>query len=224
MAFVFRKIQPIFLIALLTAMVIGAVARQNTAQNPIMVLKQYFESRGFKTGTILLPYLNVRVKLENNCFYRKEEGAVDLNQRINEIRAGFGLRPYTDTVRCCGWCGVVDSEYNGRKAYGYVVLIKKNLNPPTRIYTHAHENGHFLWYIGKQEKIYQKFKNPHNIRLKISTNDEFAELCGWFALKLAGYDLDKCTIQWHGKRESSDINKIKKLVRDDPPPHPSDDL
>jgi hypothetical protein len=203
-----------FLMALLMALVIGAVAPPITSQNPIKVLKQYFESKGFKTGTIILPFLGVSVNLENSRFYLKEENIADVYKRINEIRAGFGLAvPYTNRVRCCGWCGVVNAEYNGQKAYGYVVLIKRNLNPPTRIYTHGHENGHFLWFIGKQEKIYQKFKDPHYIRLKITTNGEFAELCGWLAVKLAGYDLDTCTIQWSGTKESKDINKIKALVR-----------
>ena len=213
-----RKNKLFFLMALLMALVLFAVTFPIADQNPIKVLKQYFESRGFKTGTVILPYLDISVDLENNRFYLKEEDVTDLYERINEIRAGFGLPiPYADPVHCCGWCGIVDAEYNGKKAYGYVVLIQKNLNPPTHIYTHAHENGHFLWFIGEQEKIYQKFRNTHYIQLRISTNDEFAELCGWLAIKLAGYDLEKCNIKWSGKRESKDIDKIKELVRDAPP-------
>ena len=197
-------------------LVIFTVASSISTQNPIKVLKHYFESRGFKTGTIIPPYLHLRVKLENNRFYIKEENVNDINHRIDEIHTGFGL-PVLSThhISCCGWSGVVDAEYNGQKGYGYVVLIKKHLNPPTNIYTHAHENGHFLWYIGKQEKIYRKFKHPDYVRLKISTNDEFAELCGWLAIKMAGYDPDQCNIQSRGKHDKKTINKIKELVRDE---------
>jgi hypothetical protein len=212
-----REIKPYFLNVLLITMAATMFISSISAQPSSRLLEQYFESRGFKTGNIDLPFLGIRVNLECNRFYLKEEDVTDIQQRIAEIRAGFGLSVLsTHHVRCCGWCGVVDAEYNRQKAYGYVVLIKKNLNLPTRIYTHAHENGHFLWYIGKQEMILQKFKNSRYLRSKITSNDEFAELCGWLAVKLAGYDLDNCIIQGNEKRAAREINRIKSLVRDDP--------
>jgi len=210
-----RRYIPVFPVALLTLFLfIPLIASAKIPQESLKVLKQFFEARGFKTGNIDLPNLSINVHLDNDRFYKKEEGVGNIYQRINEIRSSFGLPvPYAGLIRCCGWCGIVDAECNGQKAYGYVILIKKNLNSLTRIYTQAHENGHFLWYIGEQEKVFQKFKNSDYIRSNITANDDFAELCGWLALKLSGYDLNKCSIQWSGNQDSKKSNRIKEMVR-----------
>jgi hypothetical protein len=191
------------------------IERGKTNAEPIKILKNYFEKKGFKTGKIEIPGLGVDVVLKENQFYKKEGCAADVYARINEIRSDFGLSvPYPDFARGYGWCGVLYAEYSGKKAYGYVVLIKKNLNTATRIYTHAHENGHFLWYVGEQEKIYQKFRQPGYVKLVIRTNSQFAELCGWIGLKRAGYNLDTCSIQYRkNSTKEKDVEKIKNLVR-----------
>jgi hypothetical protein len=133
--------------------------------------------------------------LEENQFYKREEDVMDVYERINEIRKEFGLpTPYHDYAQGYGWCGVLEAQCSREKAYGYIVLINKNLNNASMIYTKAHENGHFLWYIGKQEIIYQKFKNPHFVKSKVHTNEDFGNLCGWIALKIANYNLTECFI------------------------------
>ena len=159
------------------------------------LFKYYFESKGFKTGIIKIPELNVEVMLEENQFYKREEDVTDVYERINKIRKQFGLpTPYHDYAKGYGWCGMLEANCSREKAYGYIVLINKNLNDASMIYTSAHENGHFLWYIGKQEMIYQKFKNPYFVKSKIHTNEDFGDLCGWVALRIAGYNLNECFI------------------------------
>lgn len=159
------------------------------------LFKYYFESKGFQTGRIKIPELNVEVMLEENQFYKREEDVLDVYERINEIRKQFGLpTPYHNYAKGYGWCGELEAQCSREKAYGYIVLINKNLNNASMIYTRAHENGHFLWYIDKQEIIYQKFKNPHFVKSKIHTNEDFGNLCGWIALKIANYDLNECFI------------------------------
>lgn len=186
-----------------------------TNPEPIKILKNYFEKKGFRTGKIEILELDVEIVLKENQFYKREGYVADVYARINEIRSEFGLSvPYPDFARGYGWCGVLYAEYGGKKAYGYVVLLKKNLNDASRIYTLAHENGHFLWYIGEQEKIYQKFKEPDYVKLLIRTNSQFAELCGWIGLKRAGYNLDSCSIQYRKDSEKQkDVEQIKKLLR-----------
>lgn len=183
---------------------------------PIEILKHYFASNGFKTGIIKIPELYVEVMLEENQFYKKEKNVIDVYERINEIRSQFGLPiPYTDYAKGYGWCGVLNAECSGEKAYGYVVLIKKNLNNASRTYTNGHENGHFLWYIGKREIIYRKFKNPDYVKSQIHTDRDFAILCGWIAMKIEDYYLNDCFII---NSKNPELEKksdyLKNLVRD----------
>lgn len=196
-------------------------APESEKKQAITVLKEYFRKKGFKTGKIKIPELGIIVTLKENRFYRKEEGVNDVYSRINEIRSEFGLPvPYADAAQGYGWCGVLFADYQAEKAYGYVVLLRKKLNKASRIYTLAHENGHFLWYIGEQEKIFQQFENPGYIKRTITTNSRFAELCGWIGMKFAGYDLAKSSVHQsiqrredrEKDRREKDRDTIKSLV------------
>ena len=179
------------------------------------VFKSYFESKGFNTGKVSIPELNLEVLLEENQFYKREENVADVNERINEIREEFGLcTPYRDYHHGYGWSGVFEAEIEQEKAYVYIVLINKNLNRSSMIYTKAHENGHFLWYIGKQEIVYQKFKKANYVKSKIKTNEDFGNLCGWMALKIAGYNLDECFIlNMENPKEEIKLISLRNLVR-----------
>jgi len=183
---------------------------------PIKILENYFFSKGFITGKIKIPELAVEVVLEENQFYKKENNVVDVFERINEIRRQFGLPvPYPDYALGYGWCGVLNAECSRKKAFGYIILIKENLNDASRIYTTAHENGHFLWYIGKQELIYKKFKKPDFVKSHINTNGDFAVLCGWVGMKMAAYYLNDCFIINSKNPElEKKIERIKNIVRD----------
>jgi len=179
------------------------------------LIKFYFESKGFKTGIIKIPELSVEIRLNDNQFYKLEENVIDVYERINVIRSQFGLAvPYNEHVKGYGWCGVFEAECSQEKAYGYVILVDKNLNDASMIYTRAHENGHFLKYIDKQEIIYQKFKNSNRIKNKIRTDEDFSDLCGWIALKKAGYDLNDCfVINIENPKEETRLARLRNLVR-----------
>jgi len=182
--------------------------------DPVQILTTFFLNKGYVTGTVSIPELGIFVKLDENQFYKKEEQVRDVYARINEIRSQLGLsEPYSDASRGNGWCGVLYAECCEQKAFAYVVLIKEKLNGASQIYTTAHENGHFLWYLGHQEKIYKKFTNPEFIKLHTHTNGDFAVLCGWTAMKLAGYSLKECFIlNIRDREQEKNIERIKNLV------------
>ena len=182
--------------------------------DPCKILTSYFVQKGFVTGVISIPELGIRVKLKETQFYKKVENVKDVYARINEVRNQFGLsNPYSDIASGNGWCGVLYAECYEHKASAYVVLIKDKLNNSSYLYTTAHENGHFLWYIGQQEKVYEKFINPDYIRSCTHNNSDFAVLCGWTAMKMAGYSLKDCYIIKIGdKAEGKNIERIKILV------------
>jgi len=180
-----------------------------------LLLKNYFHSKGYVTGIIEIPELNVSVRLKKNQFYRKEEKVKNVYNRINQIRIQFGLSdPYPDSANGNGWCGVLSAECCDRKASAYIILVKAGLNDSSRIYTTGHEHGHFLWYIDRQESIFNKFENPELIRSRIRTNSDFAVMCGWAALKMAGYVLNDCIIIYSEDEElEKDVERIKNLVK-----------
>jgi len=94
-------------------------------------------------------------------------------------------------------------------------LIGHDLNEVSRVYTLGHESGHFLWYLGQQELIYQKFIKPDFVKSEIQSNSDFACLCGWAAVKMAGYNLNDCwviNIADPAKQNRSDY--LKSLVED----------
>ncbi|MBN2244828.1 MAG: hypothetical protein JW755_03180 [Candidatus Aminicenantes bacterium] len=179
------------------------------------LIRSYFESKGFETGRIKIPELNVEILLKEDQFYKLEDDIVDVYQRINEIRGQFGLPvPYNDHVQGYGWCGVFEAECSKEKAFGYVILVNESLNEASMIYTRAHENGHFLRYIDKQDLIYQKFKNSNHIKNRIHTDEDFSDLCGWIALKKAGYDLNDCfVINIDNPEEETRLARLRNLVR-----------
>jgi hypothetical protein len=159
------------------------------------IFQSYFLSKGFVNGTIKIPELRVEITLKENQFLKKEENAVDVCERIKVLRNHFGLPAQdSDCVLGYGWCGFLSAESSGETAYGYIILIRKDLNEVSRIYTVGHESGHFLWYVGKQELIFQKFKKPDLVRAQVHSNCDFAVLCGWLAVKMAGYNLNDCLI------------------------------
>ena len=183
---------------------------------PEKLLESYFVSKGFSTGNIKIPELDVELTLKKNQFYKKEEKVTDVFKRINEIRSQFGLSiPYPDYADGYGWCGVLYAECSGKKGFGYIVLVKKDLNEASKIYTSGHEYGHFLWYIGKKELIYQKFKKSDFVKSHVQKNEDFALLCGWMAMKKAGYVLDDCIIiNSNNPEKEKKSDRMKNVVRD----------
>ncbi len=182
--------------------------------DPCKILKSYFTDRGYETGTIIIPELGVLVELKKNQFYRKEDSVQDVYHRINEIRSQFGLQgPHMDDSNGNGWCGVLSANCCEQKAFAYIVLVKKDLNDASRIYTTAHEHGHFLWYTDTQELIYKKSTDPEFVKSCIQTDGDFAVLCGWIALRREDYSLEDCIIiNSNDKEQGGKIEQIKNLV------------
>jgi hypothetical protein len=153
---------------------------------------------------------------KRNSFYEKEENVRDVLERIDEIEEEFGLQiSLPETIDPGGWCGEIVAKCSAETAYGYIVLVKRNLNDSSKTYTSGHENGHFLWYAGQEELIYRKFKNPDKIRSYTNEDSPFAILCGWISMKKAGYYLNDCHIIYSKNPEAEKRSYfIKDLVRD----------
>lgn len=181
------------------------------------VLASYFKSRGFISGKVHIHELGLDVILNSNQFFRLEVDVADVYARINELRHIFELPgPYRDVAMGRGWCGVLTAEHMSEKAYGYVVLIKKGLNPQSEIYTLGHEYGHFIWYTDHQELIYRNFQNPDRARALIQSNDDFAILCGWIAFRNADFNLDESVVATKQNLEDKKkSDQIKRLIRED---------
>jgi hypothetical protein len=178
------------------------------------ILQQYFKDRGFRSGNIKIPELQINIQLADHQFFKKEEEIEDIYDRLTEIRKEFRLEaPETQKVRSTGFCGVLRAECSGKDAQAYFILIKRDLNPESRIYTLGHEYGHFLWYLGQQELIYSRFNEPEMIKSTINSNKEFAILCSWTALKIAGVSLSRSVIKFSPDRETRERSaQIKELV------------
>jgi hypothetical protein len=188
--------------------------------DPLSFMAEFFAEKGFRAGEVTLPELDIRVHLARNRFFKREDGVEDVYARINEIRRLFGLStPYTDAAAGNGWCGMLSAEFGGREAFAYVVLVKRGLNEASRIYTAAHESGHFLWYIDETKKIIERSRKPDLVNSRIRTNDDFAVMCGWIALKTAGYSLKDCMIiRNRDPDKDRRIERIKGLVDEYFPP------
>jgi hypothetical protein len=177
-------------------------------------LKEFFLSKGFISGKIAIPELRLDVKLGDNQFFKKEEQIEDIFDRLTEIRKEFGLdTPETHKIRGTGFCGVLKAECSGMEAEAHFILIKRGLNPESRLYTLGHEYGHFLWHLKRPELIYGRFNNPELIKSIINSNTKFAILCGWVALKIAGLPLPQSVIKFSPDSETRKLSaEIKELV------------
>ncbi|MFO7981787.1 MAG: hypothetical protein R6V00_13300 [Candidatus Aminicenantes bacterium] len=179
------------------------------------IFHNYFINKGFTNGEIEIPELNVKITLKENQFVKKEENVMDVCERIKVIRNHFGLPDQnSECIQGYGWCGFLKAECLGKTAYGYIILIKKDLNEVSRVYTVGHESGHFLWYVNEQELIYQKFKKPNLVKSQVHSDCDFAVLCGWAAVKMAGYNLDDCLIiNIHNPEKEKSSDDLKNFVK-----------
>lgn len=185
------------------------------AEAPSDPLAAFFRARGFHSGVISIPGLDIDIGIPSRCYYRLETAVEDIDLRLNEIRALFGLpRAGDEAGGAVGWCGAVRAEYGGVRADGYIILIRKQLNAISHLYTLGHEHGHFLWRINLSGLIYRKFDNPVSIAGQIKNDDEFADLCGWIALAHAGYHLESCVFEQFSGYELKSMRHRLRLVRD----------
>ena len=192
-------------------------AGQNPNQERIsifQVLRQYFETRNYNSGTVLIPELDTSIDLAAHQFFNKEEDLENIYDRLVEIRTEFGLNTLeANKVRGTGFCGLLKAECAGMEAAAYFILIRRGLNPESRIYTLGHEYGHFLWYLEHQELIFSRFDEPELIRSAVADSDDFAVLCGWAALKMSGRSLSQSVIKLSPNRKTMEhTSEIKRLV------------
>ncbi len=95
---------------------------------PEKILENYFTSKGFRKGNIVIPELDVEVTLQKNQFYKKEENVGDVLERINEIRREFGLLiPLNDKIDACGWCGEITAECSKKKSIRKYYFNKRKI-------------------------------------------------------------------------------------------------
>lgn len=62
--------------------------------------------------------------------------------------------------------------------------------------------------------IYQKFKNPDLVKTQVLSDCDFAVLCGWAAVKIAGFNLDDCLIiNIHDPEREERSDHLKNIVQ-----------
>ena len=182
---------------------------------PQAVLARVFRQEGFTTGRIFIPDLDIEVHLAANQFYRQETKVANVFARVNQLKARFGepSLPYSQAAEHqYGWCGMIELEAESCQAQGFIVLVERNLNPPTRRYTIAHEHGHFLWFLGRQELVYRQFSDPENIARRIDDEEAFAALCGWISLRRAGYELEDLSFRDYDPEGRQKADHTRELV------------
>ena len=63
-------------------------------------MKQYFKTKGFRSGNITIPELQLDIQLEDHQFFKKEEEIEDIYDRLTEIRKEFGLDALNINYKC----------------------------------------------------------------------------------------------------------------------------
>ena len=182
---------------------------------PQTALARVFLQEGFTTGLIFISDLDVEVRLAANQFYRQEAKVANVFARVNQLKTRFGEvpLPYSQAAEHqYGWCGMIELESGGRQAQGFILLVERHLNPPTRRYTIAHEHGHFLWFLGRQELVYRQFSDPGNIARRIDDEEAFAALCGWISLRRAGYELEDFSFRDYDPEGRQKADHTRELV------------
>ena len=180
-------------------------------------LEDIFKKRDFITGEIDIPYLELRLPLKQNQFYKIEQ-VPNVSKRKNEIIMEQCNIEFISNNRLkedkdyLGWCARISLEQENQLIQGYNILIKQDLDEMNRIITEAHEHGHLLWYTGNQDIFYDKYKIKPHIQKQINYNEEFAVLCGFQGLKNMKYDIFRCNLTSEDSNALLIANKVKRLA------------
>ncbi|MEA3515452.1 MAG: hypothetical protein U9R34_08290 [Nanoarchaeota archaeon] len=193
------------------------MSKQESCPSYTQSLEDRFKKRDFITGKIYIPYLELRLPLKQNQFYKIEQ-VPNVAKRKNEIimeqcniAFKFNNQLKEDT-EYFGWCGRISLQQEDQLIEGYNILIKQGLDEINRIITEAHEHGHLLWYTGNQDIFYNKYKIKPHIQKQINYNEEFAVLCGFQGLKNFGYDIFNCNLSSENSNALSIASKVKRLA------------
>ncbi len=169
----------------------------------------------FRTGKISLPSLNTKILLQPNQFY-KIEYVEDMAKAMHELFLKYGgdrviLHPkkgHEPVGICLSTC----LDTFGKERSLHLILIEKDLNDITRIYVHAHEHGHLIYRLGYSELIYQQCRSPDDLKAKIINDEEFANMCGYIALKRKGHNLRHMTYYVIKKEQAKRMKRIAQLI------------
>ena len=157
---------------------------QTTAKN----LEQQLISDGFKSEQIYFSDLRIVIPINSNRYF-KEEYVKDVGKSLSDLNLKYSKSKNTGLERGVLGCSTqIDNHLEAIK--GYINLIDEDLDSINTVFTLGHERGHFLFSIGKQNLIYQQFQNPIDVESRIGNTEDFANLCGYLALKNKGYNLE----------------------------------
>ncbi len=166
--------------------------------------------REFRGGAVSIPELDVNILLPENDFYRVEYVA-DVSKRALDIVSQNAIissgGPYKNIYGM--YLGIATGSPG---SIGHYLLVDDDLNTETDINIRCHENGHFIWDLNQQNLIYQKFKRSSYVESQVHDTEDFAILCGWVGLRLAGYDLAKARGYAHHKNVREKLLIQKRLA------------
>ena len=145
--------------------------------------------RKFNKNLLYLPELEVIVSLPlgSNC-HIGFVGDVEESSRSIYKQYGANYPPETKTEsesRCIGTYLRFKSEEI--KLDDYFILIDEKLDLAQKINSLCHQYGHLIWDLDQQDSIYRKLEDSELIRSKVNNGDDFAILCGYLGLRMAGY-------------------------------------
>ncbi|MFH1440228.1 MAG: hypothetical protein ABIG89_06670 [Candidatus Woesearchaeota archaeon] len=149
-------------------------------------LEEMLTKDDFSNGELYFSDLDVRIEAEPERYY-KEMHVKDIRKAEKEFRLKYFRKNYTGTANPFGWHAIVYNSIS--KVSGHLTVVEANLDELNDTLMLSHERGHFIWKIGKQYQIYQKFKDPKAIESEIHYEEDFAYLCGFLGYMKAGYDL-----------------------------------
>lgn len=167
--------------------------------------------RGFKTGTISIPELKIDVALPPDNYYRIEY-VKDTANRSKEIANKYGIDCNYKSESYLNGEYIRIQKNNSNKETTHFILIDKDANIETRINGICHEHGHLIWSLDQQDLIYTKFTSPDYVKSYISDGEDFALLCGWLGLKMAGYDTERYRCVSDDKRLLEKDKVMKELI------------
>lgn len=156
--------------------------------------ERFIKKENFRTGLIELPELGLSVNLGPNQFYRLEV-ATDLFEREEEIYDCYMQRHaivyHASRSRLNGLCIPLRDFQLGANCRANIILVKANLNEPTKTYVTGHENGHFLFNMGLKNQFYQHYSVSERIQDQIKDTEDFAMFCGNIAMANAKHNLSE---------------------------------
>jgi hypothetical protein len=158
----------------------------------------YFERRGFETGEVVMPGLEITVELGSGTYFRDDGVVRDLYEHHDRLTTEFNCfelsnAPSQTTHK--GWCiGLTDSSSLEKAS----VIFVEDSGPVGNIFIKGHESTHALIFLGHSYALVDELEsegfslNPFE---RYSNEEWIAHIGGILAWHKAGLlgptDLDK---------------------------------